>query len=211
MLQNSVASEDWVANVNWDKPLRLAASMAFTTAWWLLAASALITKIVLLSARGVNAAVKAATVRPSTTTLLTEYDPCALTVKIICLGFSVWRWSSATGSVKLISVSLDHVVLSIKKITTTNKMSMKGIKLISGSAGEFLRNFNLILQLAAQSGQMTCESICCSFHGQKVIVNLRPKITPKHQRGNGDDKSESCVVQGHGNAVSKLSRLIVGG
>jgi hypothetical protein len=46
--------------------------MALTTDWWLLAASALITKFVLLSASGVKAALKAATVRPPTTTLLTE-------------------------------------------------------------------------------------------------------------------------------------------
>ena len=44
---------------------------------------------------------------------------------------------------KFISLNLDHVVVSIKKMSTTNNTSMKGIRLMSGSGDEFFLNFKM--------------------------------------------------------------------
>ena len=58
-------------------------------------------------------------------------------------GKSTCLLALAVGKLKLISLNLDHVVVSMRKITITSSTSMKGIKLMSGSAGALVLNFKM--------------------------------------------------------------------
>ncbi len=193
--QDPDQSADWVAKVICDKPVRRAASIALTTDWWLAWASALITKVISLEAILANTAESALTELPLIGVLFKLYWPRALTVKMICWGRSFCFFASATGRVRLISVKRDQVVVSIKKIITTNKMSMKGIKLISGSAEErFLLKFTINPHSATQMVQVATKLLARYFHVQQVIVHHGAEVTPEHQCGNGHNQAESGVV-----------------
>ena len=69
--------------------------------------------------------------------------PCALTATTQAGVELTEVLALAVGKLKFISLNFDHVVVSIKKISTTNKTSIKGIKLMSGSAGELVLNFKV--------------------------------------------------------------------
>jgi hypothetical protein len=51
----------------------------------------------------------------------------------------------AFGKLKFISLNFDQVVVSMRKIRITNKTSMKGIRLMSGSVGELVLNLKMCL------------------------------------------------------------------
>lgn len=80
-------------------------------------------------------------VLPSIFAPLTAYMPCALTDTTQVWGVPEDCCELADGKLKFISLNLDHVVVSIKKMRMTSKTSMKGIKLMSGSAGALVLNF----------------------------------------------------------------------
>lgn len=83
--------------------------------------------------------------RPSILLPLTEYMPCALT-DTTQAGISAGDCAAlAFGKLKFISLNFDQVVVSMRKIRITNKTSMKGIRLMSGSVGELVLNLKMCL------------------------------------------------------------------
>ena len=100
-------------------------------------------------------------VLPSSLAPLTAYMPCELTDTTQVCGVLDNCCELAVGKLKFISLNLDHVVVSIKKMRITSKTSMKGIRLMSGSAGALVLNFKmgLLKKSIAHGGQMSRKTL----------------------------------------------------
>src|SRR5450631_3150089 len=98
--------------------------------------------------------------------------------------------ASATGSVICNSVNFEYVVESIRKIRMTNRTSMNGIRLISGSSGRGLRKFSAIASARCagarhdEAQQVRHEPIRRLFHVERVAIDQATEIPVEHQRGN---------------------------
>lgn len=109
----------------------------------------------------------------------------------------------ADGKLRFISLNLDHVVVNIKKMRMTNKTSMKGIKLMSGSKVVFFLNFKFALfgvpmiELISHRGKVPGKTLRGPFHLQNEPVDLGFEKPPGHQTRYSDHQPHGRVVERH--------------
>jgi hypothetical protein len=154
-----------------------AASRTLTTAWCEAEASALINKVVSDWFMLLSAAPMSCGVLPSIFAPLTEYMPCALTDTTQDCGVPGACCELAVGKLKFISLNLDHVVVSIKKMRMTSKTSMKGIKLMSGSAGALVLNFKV--NLLKNQSRMAAKCLAKRSDAHSICSTMRSTLALK--------------------------------